>query len=364
MDSRKYLLLSARPFEHSGLTKIEMEIIEYNKDLSFDVASGFELEKEYDDFFKENEVEYIQLSPKKQIFAYMRNIYKVVKNRKYKKVYIHGNSSAMILEALPSKIAGAKVVTHCHNSKPDIVPLYCYIAKPFFNCLVDLKIGCSEMASKWAYFGKRIITIRNGIHIEKYKFDLAMRNKMIDELNVRDRFVVGHIGTFNGQKNHKKLVDIFERIMEKKKEARLLLIGDGELKDEVFEYIRNKGLEEYVITVDYEDNVEDYYQVMDVLIMPSLFEGFCLVALEAQVSGLPVIVSEAIPKEAIVTEKCCRCRLGDDDNEWARKAMEMTAHERKDMSEIVAEKGCSLDVMMETVRSVLLNNNMKGNSEK
>ena len=355
MIEKRILLISSRPLEHSGMTKIEMDIIDYNyQAIKFDLACGFDLDDEYAQVLKMKSVKYVHLISKRKVLKYMKDIFNTVKNGDYEKVYIHGNSSLMILEALPAKLAGAKVVTHCHNTKPKRFSAHYYLIKPFFNCLVDYKIGCSKKASEWAYCGKRIITIRNGVDVQRFAYKPTVRLKMRDELGIDNSFVVGHIGTFNAQKNHKRLVDIFEVINRKNPNSKLLLVGDGELYDEIMAYIKIKHLQENVISVRNVDNPEDYYQVMDVLIMPSLFEGLCLVGLEAQASGLPVLLSDTITDEAVVTKKCVMCKLSDDDNDWAEMALTIGKQKRENMSSLMQLKGYSYDEMMSSIRTVLL----------
>lgn len=354
MKNSKTLLISSRPLEHSGMTKIELDVIEHNKGyIDFDVACGFRLEKEYEKILKEQDVKYIGLLPKKNIIAYMMSIFFTVRKGDYRNVYIHGNSSLMILEALPSKIAGATVITHCHNTRPARVAFYYSLLKPVFNAFVDYKIGCSEKASNWAYLGKHIVTIRNGVDINRFAYNPDVRCIMRKNLNLNGQFVVGHIGTFNEQKNHKKLVDIFCNIVSRIPEARLLMIGDGSLKQDTLAYIEKKGLLDHVIHVEHTEAPEDYLQAMDVVIMPSLFEGFCLVALEAQVSGLPVLVSEAIPEDAYATDRCIRIGLNESADYWAEIAMKTASLERRDMSDVIWGKGYSYEIMMNSIREVL-----------
>lgn len=352
-NREKILLISSRPFEHGGMTKIELDVIERtSKTIDFDVAS-FDCCKEYDDLFRNKRINRYKLSDKKKVLHYVRDIYKTIKKGNYKKVYIHGNSSLMLMEALPSKLAGVKVITHCHNGRPQRRLFRYYILKPLFNLIPECKIACSKSAADWAYFGKSEV-VKNGIDINKFKFNHSIRDKVRYELGLSGKCVIGHIGTFNEQKNHKKLISIFEEIIKIKPNATLLLVGDGPLKKEIVDNVKKRGLSEYSVFVDYVDNPEDYLQAMDIMIIPSLFEGFCLVALEAQVSGLPIIASERVPDEAIVTDECIKMNLNDSNEKWARKVISMLDTERKDNSELLSIKGYSVDRMIELIENILL----------
>ena len=349
----KFLIISSRPFEHSGMTKIELNIIDRTSNvIVYDVAS-FDYCCEYDEFLKNKGIKHYKLTDKNHVLSYMFDIYKTVKNGNYKKVYIHGNSSLMLIEALPCKLAGARVITHCHNGKPQRGLYKYYILKPLFNIISDCKIACSKTAADWAYYGKSTV-IKNGIDIDRFKFSQNTRDKTRHKLDLSENFVIGHIGTFNEQKNHKKLISIFEEIINIKPNARLLLIGDGPQKKEIVDIVKKKGLSEQVVFIDYVDNPEDYIQAMDTMIIPSLFEGFCLVALEAQVSNLPVIVSEKVPNEAIVADSCVKMHLNDSNEKWARKAIDTLDTERKDNSKLLFKKGYSLDQMIKSIENILL----------
>lgn len=351
-DKQKILIISSRPFEHSGITQIVMDLIDHdNGRISFDAAS-FGYYYGYDEQLRNKGSRFYKLPEKSHVLSYMRDIYRIVRKGGYHKVYIHGNSSLMTAEALPAKLAGARVITHCHNTKPPGSCLRYYFFKPVFNCLVDCRIACSKEAADWAYFGKRTI-IPNGIDIPRFSYNKETRETIRRRLGLNGNCVVGHIGSFNKQKNHKKLISVFEEMLRIKPDARLLLIGDGELKESILSSIRMKGLSEYVIVMDHVDDPEDYLQAMDVVVIPSQYEGFCLSALEAQVSGLPVIVSEAIPDAALATDRCIRMNLKDSDEDWARKALKMLKEKRRDQSELIADKGYSIQRMLDSIFSIL-----------
>ena len=349
----KILLISSRPFELSGMAKIEIDIINgMSKDIDFDVAS-FDYCYEYDEFLKEKGISRYKLADKKHMLSYISEIYKIVKNGIYRKVYIHGNSSLMLIEALPSKLAGAKVITHCHNGKPQNKLFKYFICKPFLNCVTDSRIACSKEAAEWAYSGEYTV-IKNGIDINRFKYNKNARNAVRQELGLNESCVVGHIGNFNKQKNHQKLISVFEEIVKIIPNSKLLLIGEGELKKEIEESVKKKQLLDKVIFMGYVNDPENYIQAMDVMIIPSIFEGFCLAALEAQVSGLPVVTSDRIPDEALVIDNCEKMQLEDKNKKWAEKVVSMLNKERKDNSKLLFERGYSIEHMIKRIKNILL----------
>lgn len=355
MDGKKRaLLIASRPLEYSGLTKIEMDCVKQFSDfVCFDVACGFGFDNAYGKMLYDSGVVCITLPPKKKVFSYINMIRKVVKNNKYEFVYIHGNSSVMIMEALPSKMGGARVITHCHNSKPPHAKLHYYLLKPFFNAVVDCKIGCSKKASEWAYMGKNICTIINGIDTNTFYYNPAVREDIREELQWSNKKIVGHIGAFNKQKNHEKLIDIFHEMLKVDPNVRLLLIGSGENQNNIRTMIKDYKIDDMVRIIEHVQNPQDYYQAMDVFVFPSYHEGLPLVAVEAQSCGLPVLASDVNSSEVEITPIYKKISLSKSSVEWAQMALEMMKYERKDYSSLISEKGMDLYSMMSEIRKKL-----------
>lgn len=352
---KKILLIASRPLANDGLTKIEMDIIRFSKDvIQFEIACGFGFDNEYGTELRMLGIPCFSLPRKKNVYKYMSEIKRLVEKGDYDSVYIHGNSAMMFLEAFPSKWAGARVITHCHNTKSNY-PWIHYIIKPFFNMSVDEKIGCSVLASKWAYCGKRINTIVNGVDIDRFRFDKNKRGDIRGMLGWTQNVIVGHVGRFNRQKNHKKLIDIFSKMHKKDNNCRLLLIGNGELSSETEEKIKELGLKDAVNIIEHTHRPQDYMQAMDIMIMPSLFEGLCLVAVEAQANSLPVLIDDFFSPETSATCICENLNLKASDEEWARKAFEMIKNGRRDVSGQLKEKNMDHQDMMVKIQKVLIN---------
>lgn len=121
--------------------------------------------------------------------------------------------------------------------------------------------------------------------------------------------MIGNIGRFTSAKNHKFLLDVFEQVKKKRNDSVLMLVGGGELNEYIHGIVREKNLENSVVFIGQVNNPELYYGVADVITMPSLFEGLSLTTIESQVSGVPVVVSKAIPEEAIISDGCTRLDL-------------------------------------------------------
>ena len=186
---------------------------------------------------------------------------------------------------------------------------------------VDFYLGCSESAAQYL-FPKSIVkshnykVVTNGINLDKYVFNKEIRKEYREKNGLSDKFVVGHVGRFNEQKNHTFLLDIFAEILKIKENAVLLLIGEGELYDEVKQKAKVLGISENVVFYGKTSEVYNLMQAMDVFVFPSLFEGLPVAGVEAQAADLPFFMSDTITKELQMTDHCVYLPL-QDSKKWA-----------------------------------------------
>lgn len=176
--------------------------------------------------------------------------------------------------------------------------------------IADYLFACSKRAGAWLY-GKKAIKkpnfyiVPNGIDLKQFAFNDNKRREIRDKLHIAyDEFVIGHVGRFTEAKNHKFLINLFAEYHAEYPNSRLLLIGDGELFDVVKEQCEKLKVEKSVIMLGSRNDAEKFYQAMDVFVFPSLWEGLGIVAIEAQANGLPCIVSDNVPGEAIMSSEC------------------------------------------------------------
>jgi glycosyltransferase involved in cell wall biosynthesis len=167
-------------------------------------------------------------------------------------------------------------------------------------------------------------------------------------LNLNDHFVVGHVGRFEEQKNHSFLLDVFSELHRQNSEAVLLLAGDGELRKAMEQKAKRLGIADAVRFLGIYANVSELYQAMDVFVLPSLFEGLGIVAIEAQCAGLPVVASDQVPSEANITQNVEYLPLQFPAQKWAIQILQKQNLGRLDMSAKIREAG--YDITAEAVR--------------
>lgn len=227
---------------------------------------------------------------------YMKQLF--IAHPEYK--IIHCQNEAMGFPALyAAKKAGIPVrIAHSHNTvtrfdfKWPIKILYKFLIKYVATDLV----ACSHAAGKYL-FGKDVKVINNAINGEKFLYNEKIRNTLRNELNLVDKFVIGHVGRFEPQKNHKFLINLFYEYQKLNDKAYLLLIGNGSLEDDIKELVNTLNLNDKVLFMGNISNVNDLYQVMDVFVLPSFHEGLPVVGVEAQFADLPCIFSSSITGE-------------------------------------------------------------------
>lgn len=228
------------------------------------------------------------------------------------------------------------------------------------RCFMDfetlfLKKYCTDMfaVSKLAArytFGNRAVEagkvriIQNGIHVEDFVFNAEIRNQKRKELGMEDKLIVGHVGRFMTQKNHMFLLETFAQLKLLRPDARLVLIGEGRLEEKIREKAEALGISDSVSFLGRRSDVNDWMKAMDVMLLPSLWEGFPNVAIEAQASALPVYMSENVTEEAAFSPYCVRLPLNTGAQNWAQRICNDLKHPlpRVDMSQTMLEKGCNV----------------------
>ncbi len=200
--------------------------------------------------------------------------------------------------------------------------------------LIDYKLACSNQAGK-AYYGQNYKVINNGIDLERFHFNLQTRERKRADLHLQNKFIVGHIGRFEAQKNHFFLIDIFEKIYRQRQDAILLLVGEGIRLSAVQEYVRQKNLGNVVLFLGLRNDIPELLQAMDIFLLPSLFEGLPVVGVEAQAAGLPCLCSDGITEEILLG--CAqRISLKESPATWAEKALQFTNPSRKPAGKLMS----------------------------
>lgn len=272
--------------------------------LQFDFIEYGEEERDFDYKYKELGARIYRLPDRrKHPIRSRRELERLLKKNNYKVVHIHKNSLSEVRAIEECKKAGVpKIIVHSHNSSRDnkLVVLLHRINQKVIRWNDIYKFACSSEAAEWLFGTTDEVTIvKNGIDTDRFDYNLAKRIELRELLGIENCFVFGNIGRLTRQKNPLFMIEVMNQLPDD--DARLLWVGDGELRGEVEKKVKEYGLENKIILPGAVSNPEDYYQAMDIFVMPSIYEGFPIVAVEAQCSGLSMILSDRITKEANIT---------------------------------------------------------------
>ena len=244
--------------------------------------------------------------------------------------------------------AGVPVrICHAHNRPYGIdlkSPVRWYYKTMMRPHITDLFM-CGRESGDWLFGRKnedRFIQLNNAIDARQYAYRPQTRQAMRQALGIGDdQLVIGHVGRFNPQKNHAFLIDIFRAVRAREPGAVLLLVGNdaGKTGLEIHRKVERLGLSQWVSFLGTRSDVAELMQAMDVFLFPSLFEGFGIVALEAQASGLPALVSERIPEECMITNLIKQESLKSDATCWAESAIQMAKTPRRNTYEEIKAAG-------------------------
>lgn len=238
---------------------------------------------------------------------------------KYDAIHIHANALVYVLPIVFAKKYGwKKIILHSHNTRSKAAEFLHKINRALLLDKIDVCLSCGVDAGKWMFGKREFQIINNGINIEKYRYSAATVLKKREELGFSSSdFVVGNVGRFSKQKNHEFLVNVFEEVLKQVPCAKLLLVGDGELKKEIEERVQYKKISDKVVILSNRNDVPELLQAMDVFLFPSLYEGLSIALIEAQAAGLPCVISSNIDEKSALTDQVVKLDLTDSLSKWA-----------------------------------------------
>lgn len=236
-------------------------------------------------------------------FAYLRALDHFFKAHHYSAIHVHMDKmSGFVLRA--AKRAQVPIrIAHSHSTGSEgnlMVKSYKWTAGQLIVPNASHLFACSKKASDWLYgsASKRAIVLKNGIDSGRFRRSTDIRNRVRAELNLPSiGLCIGHVGRFSEPKNHRLLIDIFEKVMRINPDARLILVGDGPLRPEIEEKVQDLGLQTFVRFLGTRYDVQEVMQAFDVMVFPSKQEGVPVALIEAQSLGIPCVISDAISDE-------------------------------------------------------------------
>lgn len=272
---------------------------------------------------------------------YCVELFRLIRKEKYDVIQVHGTDAQDGIPAVVAKLAGGKKIclfSHCSSGQS--VWRQKIMRRLFMWAVTDPQ-ACSDLAAKWMFGNKndKVEIIPLPIDCERSKFDPQFRAVERKKWGVENYRVIGHVGRFHPEKNHDRLLDIFAAVVKKDPNYRLMLIGTGSLKPRIDAKIKALGIGQYVIQMGQVDGACIELSMFDVFLLPSLYEGFPTVLLEAQANGLPCIASSAITPTIAQTDLIQFLDLELPPEEWANCIISLHKRENEEMyNRIIAER--------------------------
>lgn len=257
-------------------------------------------------------------------------------------------------------------ISHAHttsdNEESIKRKIYISIMRYLINKNSTRLLACSKEAGKYMFGEKSINSEKYSYFQNLIDYDSIFNysDKFVEDFKVQNRLnksiVIGHVGTFKEAKNQKFLLEITKYLKEKNYDVKLLLVGDGDTRAQLEGIINKYDISKNVILMGIRDDVNNLLHCMDIFVFPSTYEGLGLVLLEAQVAGLPCIVSEAIQDEAdLKIGLFHRLNLSDDVGQWADKILELkesTKIKQEDIKNALDKNGYSTEQCISKLQEI------------
>ena len=369
----KVLQINAGTKNYGGVSAMVFEIYKNidRKKFQFDFVSPMKTTYE----IKRQEIEelggnIIELNTngnlvERKIQLYSR-LKKLIKKEKYQIVQTNSGAFFFNLEiAIIAKMTGVKrIIIHSHNGTnptqkiKNVLKIPC---KPLLKVFATDFLTCSKEASENIYTKRmikknEIITIPNGIDTAKYQYNETIAKEYKNKLNIEGKIVIGNIGRFMKQKNHKFLLDVFKEFSYINNNAVLLLIGEGKLKPKIEDYAKKIGINKNILFLGLRKDIPNLLMCMDCFVLTSFYEGLPVVGVGAQASGLPIILSDTITKEVNLSENVKYISLKEQPTTWANEINNILSKEndRELAYENVKKKGFDIENTAKKLEEIYL----------
>ena len=287
-----------------------------------------ELEKEFTDIGVELfKLKGIWLRHYSDYSKYRKALDAFFANHTFDIVHINSGPKNYIVAKYAKKYGIKKVLYHSHNTDYQtnniLKKIYGNILKKKVCKYSTDYLACSYVAGEWMYTKKvlnsnKFQVVHNPVDIKKFVFNQKRREELRKQYKLDDCFVIGNVGRLSKQKNQAFLLEIMAKLVLINPLTKLVIVGIGELENELKEQVMAKHLDDYVLFLGFRNDVNDLLNMFDLIVMPSLFEGFPISLIEAQANGLPCLMSNTITEEAFIKDNCIAMDLSLPPEEWAK----------------------------------------------
>lgn len=291
----------------------------------------------------------------KNPLKYIRDLDNILeKHKEFSILHCHfrGTEAIILKEA---KKYGLMTISHNHGAQNSskFNSLIRRIFKKDVLKYSDIKLACSDKAGTDFYGKGSYIKINNGIDTEKYNFDEDIRHKIRRDLSLSDKYVLINVGSLSDIKNQEFLIRLMPDLLKKNPDTRLLLVGDGPIKNELENLCKDLNVKDQVIFLGNSDRVNELLMAADIFLFSSKREGLGIAAIEAQASGLISLLSTNVPRDTAISE---RARFIDlDRDKWTYEILNNKGSIRKNVIEDIRKKGYDIETSVSELSRIYFN---------
>lgn len=300
--------------------------------------------------------------PKKQA----EQIREIIEHGQYDMTYFNISTAIECVAArVAYKLQVPSRVIHSHSSgidKENFLARMLYTILHKFGKSVLHNYGttwlaCSKKAGYFMY-PKKVVesqkfqVVYNAVDRNRFIYDEGLRMRMQRKFEVEDKLVIGHFGNYLYAKNYPFLLDVFEALYDREPDAVLFLIGEGPEKECMIREVEKRGIKEAVYFLSWQEDTNAFYQMFDILLLPSRFEGLPIVGVEAQSTKLSCLLSDSITPEAQITDHCFFMSLQKSPVLWAKKLQDMSDYVREDIQFLEEAKYYDLNEQKEQLKEI------------
>lgn len=325
-----------------GSEQVVLNYCSRMRDIHFDLLYQYEPNPQILERFNEAGINCMQIPDKvHHPLKHLWTMFKFFRHGNYDVVHSHLDWYMNSYVCFLAMLAGVKKrIAHHHQAYSVSALSQAGITELSFRALPRnllcalMRIPCKLFATHWLACGRaaaingwgknavekgKVTILPNAIDPERFKFNEKARCEIRSRYEIKDDdFVIGHVGRFFPEKNHKFIIRLFEKVRRQRANSWLLLVGNGPLQQEIQDAVKKLGFENSVIFAGLQKDVVPFYCAMDVLLLPSTREAFPMTLVEAQYNGLPCVVSDAVPKETAITDNVRSLPI-DDAEPWCKK---------------------------------------------
>lgn len=320
--------------------------------IQFDFITHYEEKGDYDDEIERlgGKIYRFPVMNNKNLIKYFYNLNNFFKlHKEYEIIHGHWATFGLFYMYIAKKNNIKYRISHAHSSSfnPGLRGKSVRILIKPMKYICNYYFACSEKACYWLYgknkkISEKVNIVKNAIDLDKFKFNPRDREEYRKQLNIENKIVIGNVGRLHYSKNQDFLIEIFNEIYKQNNNARLILVGGGEEKSKLINKAQILGLTEEILFVGVREDIPEIMSAMDIFVFPSRYEALGIVAIEAQAMGLPTIVSNAIPREAHITNLIKSLPLNRDAKYWAKEILSLDIKERINVHDSI--KGAGYDV--------------------